>query len=354
MTSAQNQANWWFFGNNVGLDFNSGVPIPNDLGQLSTDEGCATIADACGALLFYTDGITVWNRNHIMMPNGDNLLGDPSSSQSALIVPQPDTPDIYFIYTVGDSNPINGLNYSVIDMTLDNGLGDIVPAQKNINLLTDSTEKVAAAVSNDGTAAWVITYGEENIGSGIFNTFHAFRLTSSGMDLSATVTSTFNNVEADDRRGYLKISPEGSRIALMTQGTITPNTINQTGRGAWLFDFNNSTAIVSNPIRLNFPLTHQTYGGEFSPDSSKFYLDTNTQSGFSNGDRVLLQYNLNDPNFSNTPIIIYETDTSDPNDDVTRGALQIGPDNKIYYSSRTTQSLSIIITMLFLIHHFHL
>ncbi|MEP6431924.1 MAG: T9SS type B sorting domain-containing protein [Nonlabens ulvanivorans] len=338
---SQNQANWWFFGNNSGLDFNTGTPIPNNLGQLSTNEGCASIADACGALLFYTDGITVWNQNHIVMPNGMNLLGDPSSSQSALIIPQPDTPDLYYIFTVGDFNPRNGLNYSVVDMTLNGGLGDIIPSQKNINLIADSTEKVAAAVTDNGDA-WIVTYAEDVIASGLFDTFYAFKLTSSGMDLSATVTSTFNNVQADDRRGYLRISPDGSKIAIMTQLPVTPGIVGQTGRGAWLFDFDNSTGLVSNSVRLNFPLTHQAYGAEFSPDSRKIYVDINTQSNGNDGDRILLQYNLDAPNFEDNPLTIYSTDPTDFTDDVARGALQIDPDNKIYYSRKSTQWLSVI------------
>lgn len=341
LACGQNQANWWFFGDNAGLDFNSGNPVATALGQLSTNEGCATIADACGALLFYTDGITVWNRNHSIMPNGINLLGDPSSTQSALIIPQPGVDDIYYIYTVSDFNPINGLNYSIVDMTLDNGLGDIVPAQKNINLIADSTEKIAAAVSDNGDA-WIITYAESAIGTGVFNTFYAFRLTTSGMDLSATVITSFNNVQSDDRRGYLRISPDGSKIAMMTQLPVTPTIINQTGRGAWLFDFDNSSGIVSNAIRLNFQTTHQAYGAEFSPDSRKLYVDTNTESNGANGDRLLLQYNLDAANFSNSPITIFETDLTDPMDDIARGALQIGPDNKIYYTRKSTEWLSSI------------
>lgn len=308
---------------------------------MSTNEGCASIADACGALLFYTDGITVWNQNHMVMPNGMNLLGDPSSSQSALIIPQPDTPDLYYIFTVGDFNPRNGLNYSVVDMTLNGGLGDIVPTQKNINLIADSTEKVAAAVTNNGDA-WIVTFAEDVIGSDIFNTFYAFRLTTSGIDLSATVTSTFNNVQADDRRGYLRISPDGSKLAMMTQLPVTSGTVGQTGRGAWLFDFDNSTGLVSNSVRLNFPLTHQAYGAEFSPDSRKIYVDINTQSNGNDGDRILLQYNLDASNFEDSPLTIYSTDPTDFTDDVARGALQIGPDNKIYYSRKSTQWLSVI------------
>src|SRR6186713_3346857 len=83
---AQKQANRWYFGMFAGLDFNSGAPVPVSDGMLNTAEGCSSIADANGNLLFYTDGITVFNRVHDTMPNGFDLTGDISSTQSALIV----------------------------------------------------------------------------------------------------------------------------------------------------------------------------------------------------------------------------------------------------------------------------
>ena len=56
---AQGEANIWYFGNNAGLDFNTNPPTPLTNGALNTSEGCASVADKNGALVFYTDGITV-------------------------------------------------------------------------------------------------------------------------------------------------------------------------------------------------------------------------------------------------------------------------------------------------------
>src|SRR5260221_14075451 len=67
---AQNANSIWYFGNHAGLDFNGGSPSSLPNGMLNTGAGCSSIADATGALLFYTDGVTVWNRNHVQMPNG--------------------------------------------------------------------------------------------------------------------------------------------------------------------------------------------------------------------------------------------------------------------------------------------
>ena len=87
-SSAQNQTDNWYFGNKAGLNFSTCTPTILTDGQVNTDEGVATISDANGNLLFYTDGVTVWNKQHLIMVNGTGLAGHPSSTQSAVIVPR--------------------------------------------------------------------------------------------------------------------------------------------------------------------------------------------------------------------------------------------------------------------------
>jgi hypothetical protein len=105
---AQKEGNVWYFGENAGLDFNSGSPVALTDGMLNTDEGCASICDANGSLLFYTDGMTVYNRNHGIMPNGTGLLGHSSSTQSAIIVKKPMSNNLYYIFTVDYIGNTNG------------------------------------------------------------------------------------------------------------------------------------------------------------------------------------------------------------------------------------------------------
>ena len=76
LASAQNESNIWYFGENAGLNFNSGIPVALIDGQLVRQEGCASISDNNGDLLFYTDGSLVYNKNHLVMPNGSVLTGD--------------------------------------------------------------------------------------------------------------------------------------------------------------------------------------------------------------------------------------------------------------------------------------
>src|ERR1041384_8584953 len=68
---AQNDANNWIFGSHARLSFG---PVPyTGLPQLNTVEGSASISDANGNLLLYTDGVNVWNGNNKQI--GKNLVG---------------------------------------------------------------------------------------------------------------------------------------------------------------------------------------------------------------------------------------------------------------------------------------
>ena len=127
----QGETSNWYFGHEAGIRFNpDGSVTPLDNGMIRTFEGCATISDAFGDLLFYTDGITVYDRTHTIMLNGRSLHGDASSTQSAIIVPNPVDPDLYYIFTVDtkvfENDPDFGLNYSVVDMSLNNGNGEVI------------------------------------------------------------------------------------------------------------------------------------------------------------------------------------------------------------------------------------
>lgn len=64
---AQKEAAVWYFGEKAGLDFNSGSPVSITDGKIVTNEGCASISDKNGNILFYTDGTLVYNKLHQIM-----------------------------------------------------------------------------------------------------------------------------------------------------------------------------------------------------------------------------------------------------------------------------------------------
>ena len=49
---SQKEANFWYFGTNAALDFNSGSPMPVSNSQLNTVEGCSSFSNSKGELLF--------------------------------------------------------------------------------------------------------------------------------------------------------------------------------------------------------------------------------------------------------------------------------------------------------------
>ncbi len=55
---SQNETANWTFGENAGLNFNSGYPLPLGASQLNTTEGCASMSDTSGNLIIYSDGST--------------------------------------------------------------------------------------------------------------------------------------------------------------------------------------------------------------------------------------------------------------------------------------------------------
>ncbi|MDP6923091.1 MAG: hypothetical protein QGH06_09000, partial [Lutibacter sp.] len=325
----QKEANFWYFGENAGLDFNNGGPIPLDDGQLNTREGCSSFSDANGNLLFYSDGSTVWNKDHGVMPNGTNLKGNASSSQSAMIIPKPGSNSIYYLFTVGADfdNDDYGFYYYTIDMDADSGLGDVIagPVDLNDGNASAWSEKVAATRGADCETYWVLSY--------VSNSFYAYKVDNSGVLSGTPVISNVAYDSGDSRRGYLKITPNGEKIAIahMREG------------GLLVYDFDKSTGLVTNEISL--PLTGgngtEPYGAEFSANSEKLYVHASNDhyvdgnEPWSDHWSSLYQFDVGLP----TPAAIQASIKLIDDRNLYRGALQLGPDRKIYRSlSATYQS----------------
>ncbi|MGJ8745863.1 immunoglobulin domain-containing protein, partial [Polaribacter sp.] len=332
-TFSQKEANFWYFGNKAALDFNSGTPVPVSGSLLSTTEGCSSFADSNGNLLFYigaptstTNNLTIWNKNNEAMPNGTNLEGDSSSSQSALTIPAPGKPNIYYIFTVGAPSSDNqGFWYYTVDMTLNGGLGDVVGGATDLSqgFSNNWSEKVTAVKSDACNEFWVISFRRPNI-------FYAYKVDGSGVDTARPVLSTINgySVNQDGSRGYLKVSPDGTKLvaANMNSGTFLFNFDTVTGM---VTNFNNSA--TTNPLNI----TGNGYGVEFSSSSERLYIST---GNFSASTENLYQFDVTQPTFSD----INDSRLTIHSYFNTRGALQLGPDAKIYWTSDGSSSISVI------------
>ena len=144
--SAQKEMNNWYFGMGGGITFNTTPPTALTNGQLNQSEGCASISDKNGSLLFYTSGTKIYDASHVTMPNGLGLSGNTNSTQSGVIVPMPLSDSLYYVFTVKNwTTSGDGFAYTVVDMslpgngTLNSPLGDIVQGKKNILIHKDVT-----------------------------------------------------------------------------------------------------------------------------------------------------------------------------------------------------------------------
>ncbi|HEX9980946.1 MAG TPA: T9SS type B sorting domain-containing protein [Flavobacterium sp.] len=372
---SQQEASVWYFGRNAGLKFNTdGSVTPLSDGQLNTTEGCSSIADANGNLLFYTDGRTVWDRNHVIMPEGNyfagtGLFGDPSSTQSAVIVPKPGNPDVYYIFTVdephhenaavypnafsgmyltpgegstpsADDGLNNGLNFSVVDLSItgSNGsIGDVV--SRNNHLVTYDTnpageqikykcsEKITAVKNQLANEYWVVTH--------FIDRFYSFKINESGVAGTPVVSVTGPSINTAGYRrnsiGYMKTSPDGQKIAVAHQqnGSIAGMSAPNTGQ-ILLYDFNTTTGAVSNENELLHGV--HGYGVEFSAQSQKLY--TTFVDGLT-GIMSLVQFDLLAANIPASIAII-------DNNAFALYALQLAPNNKIYLAIPNASAIGVI------------
>ncbi len=371
---AQGEANNWYFGNNAGITFNTNPPSALLDGELNTLEGCSSISDTGGNLLFYTDGRIIWDKNHQIMPNADyfggtGLNGDPSSTSSGLIVPHPTNPDLYFVFTVDEphqnnayafpnqgpadefGNPIpfydegagftvpeeddgfnNGLNYSIVDISLRNGLGDVIQGERNNPLITydennlanqsyKCAEKITAVIGEDCETIWLITH--------FLNKFYAFLIDEDGVNETPVISTVgpFINLGGYRRNalGYLKASPSGEKLLMANTQTSNDQTLNG---NVFLFDFDNATGEVSQPLRLINNV--RPYGVEFSPNSNLAYATSQSNQG-----NVIYQWNLEAEDVVNS---VYTQSTNISNS----AAIQLGPNGKIYVPQVFNQRLNVI------------
>ncbi|WP_461129874.1 PKD domain-containing protein [Spirosoma aerophilum] len=337
----------WYFGQNAGLDFSGGgTPKPITDGSLSTIEGSSSIANTKGVLLFYSDGITIYDKNGKPMKSlvpGDTLTtqkpldGSKNSTQSALIVPKPTCRGCEYLYYVYTTSEIRGqkiLTYSVVDMRQNGGKGAIV--EKNIPLSNQSTEQSASVANTRDSTYWVIT---RKYGTNQFEIRHLTRA-------EDPIVTTYSGGQAIDSlnnaEGYIKIGPadttggnQGNRpMAVVIPGP-PKNSID-------LYTFNDSTGVMKFDRTIDLgPAPPKAYGVEFSPDGKSLYVtmlaDTNAD-GSLKGSSYLLKYDLNqrDSLLTKSKTVVDSSTTRQ------YGSLQIGPDGRIYVAIKGSSSLGTI------------
>jgi Secretion system C-terminal sorting domain len=268
---------------------------------MTTSEGTSSVSTAAGNLLFYTNGVDVYDNTNTIMSNGTGLMGDISTTQ-CLIVPSPSSVTQYYIFTCAPDGGANGFRYSIVDMTLNGGLGDVT-ATKNVLLTDSTTEKIAAIKDDAGTGYWIVMHKWGN------NMFFAYHLTSTGLSAPiASIIGTVHNTSAiQNTYGQMKFNMCGDKLAV----AIGYQDIVE------VFDFDQITGNISNPLTIN--MGANVYGVEFSKSSELLYVSCYDVSC------KLAQFNIS---LATTPLILASKTPLSATDDLY--ALQYAPDGKIY------------------------
>jgi len=310
------RSNHWYFGYQAGLDFSTPIPTADTSGKLESIEGSACMSDIRGDLLFYTNGETVWNKQHTIMPNGSNIEGWSTCAQSSLIVPFPGDTSKYYLFTTGAGiGPTSNyfLNYSVVDMTLDNGLGDVT-AVKNVQLLTNATEQITGTIHCNAIDYWVLTRKQ------VLNAFHfyAYRVSAAGISAPVISVLPFTNPNGNEV-GTLTFAQHGEFLAFSS--LLTP---------IYLFDFNKSTGELSHKYTIPLSTNEMAYSTALSGNGTKLYASI-WKTG---GNNTVSQYDLQAANIaaSRQDLTTVFWVNGSPNGYGFIGQLKLASDQRIYVS----------------------
>ncbi|GAB5555531.1 MAG: hypothetical protein Sapg2KO_51220 [Saprospiraceae bacterium] len=304
-------ANNWIISSQLGLNFSETPPqIMNGVSSIANPGVAASISDDNGTLLFFADREKIWNKDYELMPEG-RILDDSDGIYLVenIIIPQPGSNSIYYKFGVypSESDSKSGLYYAKIDMSLDEGHGDVI--LPNEKVYSGPLVRNLSAVYNQAEDFyWVMIRQAES------NNLLAFKVDNNGVASSPIASAEVITTSAERSFNFdqLKFSPDGTKVAFCF------NQLSDNG-GFQLFDFDIHTGKASNGQLLVLPIDRDCEGLEFSPDATKLYV----YQGGSSHEQALYQYDLSvdRSQLNDSRVKILESE----------GAyLQLAPDGKVY------------------------
>ncbi|MCX6244940.1 MAG: PKD domain-containing protein, partial [Bacteroidetes bacterium] len=329
---SQGEWNKWYFGQYAGLDFSSGAPVSINGNAMLAPNATITVSDSLGNLLFYSHGYRVWNRNNVIMSNSF-LYGDPNLDQPVFCVKSISNDSIFYIISVQDSNWAfthpPGIFYSILNMHLDGGLGNIPLGENNHPFpnARHATSKLTGTRHQNNKDAWIVVRDDSIAG------YRSYKITSSGVDIIPVLSLAHAQSPAwcGGNWGDLKISQDGKKII----ATYPVDNI------AEYCTFNNQTGNVTSLFRFRLPkyLNEDYYPDycEFSRKANRVYVYGKSYNG---NWGALYQYDANltdSAQFKQSEQLIYFFSPSQ-----IMNGMQLGKDGKIYVSQNYTGSVGVI------------
>ncbi|MFZ9942233.1 MAG: T9SS type A sorting domain-containing protein [Bacteroidia bacterium] len=317
---SQNRNSVWCFGDSAGIDYSVLTAPVSFATGLDTRGSCASISDSFGNLLFYAETraaqptfrtTLVFNANHQIMLSGDSIMGG-GWYHELIILPDPGNINLYYLFSIGGigTNVDKGLFYSVIDMTLDGGLGAVIT--KNIQLQNFNMVDCLSAVKHGNGRDWWLIFRKSDFLTGGGNSeWYQYLISPSGItNFSQQTIGSINRTSG----GQIDFSPSGNKLAFACLTGVIE-----------VFDFDRCTGQLSSPVTIEqdpFAPPYPMYWGvSFSNDISKLYVTSYDYTGY------LFQYDLNNPNISSTKDTLWAGSIP-----INVGKLKRMDDGKIYLS----------------------
>lgn len=306
--------NWYFGNSNEGIRF----ARPDNIPHIVTNKaplglgGSAVATDpATGNLLFYTDGVNVYDRHHTLMPNGGGLAGNPAGNQTVVAARVPETASQYYIFT---TNPAGVLSYSIVDMTAFGNSAFPAPASgdvtvKNVVLDNNRSEAMLVVPHTNGTDFWLITHesGSPNYTITLF-------------DNSGTVPASTTQVTLG------LITQPGNFSYHAPSGHIATSPM-EANRSVEVLHFDPASGTLEYVLRVpnsgvNGTNGQAIYDTEWSNNGQYLYLSVFGDAGVQ---ADVLQFDMLNPSTTLTSVL------PQPNTIAQSYGLQIAPDSAIYH-----------------------
>lgn len=333
----------WILGNRTDgnqLQFNDSLKILLINPGIDFAGSNSSISDLDGKLLFYTNSCWVANKEFKLMKNGDtinpgaarfgecDLLYGPSSP-GCVITEYPGRKDWYFIFNIDIDIPYYGIDsfaaytpqrvmYHVVDMTRDSGRGEVILKNQIAFYDTLGRASLVACRHDNKKDFWLIAPKSHT------NCYFVFLINENGVNKPSL--QCFGERWSDlDSQGQAVFSPNGKHYARMNKWN-----------GLNIYDFNNSTGLLSNPRpRITFDQdTFHVAGLSFSPNSRYLYASALTK---------VIQYDMNSPDISSSRTVIALYDGFRNPYGTVFYLSALAPDGRIYISATSsTYNLHVI------------
>lgn len=339
----------WLFGSGASIFFPfGGEPDNSGLNTINTENAFMSYSDELGNLILYSNGSTVWNKNGNPIEGAQNLINAPNPVYPGLIVPFPESDNLFYVFSVDDFRGNNNSStvefpifYSKIDINENGGEGEKIGS--TLSLSNETSFGMTTVKHCNNIDYWLIIHK----GSG--NEFLSYLIDKNGLDLiNPPVSSKLGFPFVGSSKGLQQeiiVSEDGKKLAVTKP-------FNPEGGFVQIFDFDNITGEVTQLV-TTYKNEGMIKGAAFSPDGNFIYVSRlNNQS--QTGSQTMFDYELVQFRTSFAPAyreqITKQTYTgqSEVNlgtflvDPGTFGNLKLGPNGKIYLAHIDDSVLSVI------------